>query len=148
MWKLRDPNQRLLNWKQFRKRLNGLDLETALQETVDYWCSPPWAPFYLDEEDPNSWPAPWDLIVDNYFCDIAKALGMVYTIYLTDHQPDIELNIYREPDTGCNLALVVINRKYVLNMNSGQVLNRQYIEDSLQLRYTYNVKELNLEKYI
>lgn len=148
MWKLRDPNQRLLLWKKFRITLNDLDLENALQETVDFWCSPPWAPFYLDEEDPKSWPGPWDLIVDNYFCDIAKALGMIYTIYLTNHRPDVELNIYQDPDTGGNLTLVVINKKYVLNMNSGQVLNRQYIEDSLLLRHTYSSKELNLEKYI
>ena len=148
MWKLRDPNQRLSKWKDLRKGLDKLELESALQETVDFWCSSPWAPFYLDEDDPSNWPGPWDLIVDNYFCDIAKALGMAYTIYLTKHKPEVDLEIYTDPETGSSVCITVINRKYVLNMNSGQVLNRQYIEDSLQLRHAYNAEQLKLDAYI
>jgi hypothetical protein len=147
MWKLRDPNQRLSKWKDFRLSLNKLDLETALQETVDFWCSPPWAPFYLDETDPSEWPAPWDLIVDNYFCDIAKALGIAYTIYLTEHSPEISIELYKDPTTGSDINIVLVNKKYVLNMNSGQVLNRQHTQSSIQLKYAYTAEELKIKTY-
>ena len=38
MWKL-GPSERLSRWRDFRKRLNTLGLDEALQESVEFWHS-------------------------------------------------------------------------------------------------------------
>lgn len=147
VWKL-EPSQRLEKWREFRKYLDTLSLEEALQETADWWNRCPWAPFYLDEERPQTWPNPWDLIVENCFCDIAKAYGMACTIYLTEHNPDVTLQLMRESQTGTSVCICVVDGKYVLNMNSGEVLNRLYITETLTLKHSYTAADLKLHTYI
>jgi hypothetical protein len=147
VWKL-EESQRLSKWRDFRKSLNNLELEQSLQQTVDWWNRCPWAPFYLDEADPTSWPNPWDLLAENCFCDIAKAYGMACTIYLTDHKPDVTVNIMQDTETRTTVCICIVNEKYVLNMNSGEVLNRTYITKTFTLKHSYTAADLNLHTYI
>ena len=147
VWKL-EASQRLGKWREFRKHLNTLSLEEALQETADWWNRCPWAPFYLEESDPKSWPNPWDLIVENCFCDIAKAYGMACTIYLTEHAPDVTVDILRNEETKTTVCICIVNGKYVLNMNSSEVLNRTYITEIFTLKHSYTAADLKLHTYI
>ncbi len=142
VWKL-DETERLGRWKIFRKSLDILDLGQALDEIADFWSSAPFSPYYLDPSDSSNWPDPWTLLSENYYCDVAKALGMLYTIKLTNHAPDVELHIYYDERSRVNYNLVWIEKgKYVLNMTDGAVLNRQHIPDTFKLKFKYLGSEL------
>lgn len=147
MWKL-TPDERLARWRAFRKSLNALPLEEAVTSVADFWTSCPFTPYYLDPDAPATWPDPWTLVEENYYCELAKALGMLYTIKLTEHKPEVEIRVYYDTESGVHYNLVWIAQgKYVLNMNDGEVLNNTHIAEQLELRYTYNEEELNLNSY-
>lgn len=138
--------ERLSRWREFRKSLDTLSFTEALQQTVDFWQGCPYAPYYLDLDKPETWPNPWTLIEENYYCDIAKALGMLYTIRFTSHSPDVELRVYFDPETRYSYNLVWIDDgKYVINLIEGSVVNKQ-LTDNLKLKVKYK-EELHLDSY-
>jgi hypothetical protein len=147
MWKL-NSDERLSRWRAFRKSLNALPLEQAVASVADFWTSCPFTPYYLDPDKPDTWPDPWTLVEENYWCELAKAVGMLYTIKLTEHKPEVEIRVYYDPDSKLQYNLVWIAQgKYVLNMNDGEVLNKTHIAEQLELRYTYGEEELKLNSY-
>jgi hypothetical protein len=149
MWKLKS-NDSITRWRDFRKSLDLLSLDQAIQSTNDFWRDCPYCPYYLDYAKPSEWPDPWQLISENYYCDIAKTLGIVYTIYFTHHgkRLDPEIRVYNEPTTNYmyNLAFLA-QGKYVLNFKDNKIVNNEQIEKSLVLQHTYTAKELKLNEY-
>jgi hypothetical protein len=123
-------------------------LEPAVKAIAEFWASCPFTPYYLDPEDYANWPDPWTLIEENYYCDVAKALGILYTIKLTNHTPVLEMRVYCDRATNTYYNLVwVDNGKYVLNMVNGEVVNRIKIENELELCKVYGEQELKLSGY-
>ena len=146
MFKL-PASERLTRWRDFRKSLDNQTLEEALQSVVDYWYRCPFNPYYLDPDHPQNWPDPWTLVEETYYCDLAKALGMLYTIKFTDHSPEVEIRVYYDPETKYNYNLVWIAQgKYVLNLISGEIVNKTHVEKTLKLKVEYS-KELKLNSY-
>lgn len=146
MFKL-SASERLSRWREFRKSLDNLPLDAALDATVELWHGCPFSPYYLDWDKPENWPNPWTLLEENYYCDVAKALGMLYTIKFTKHNPDVELRVYYDPETKYSYNLVWIEGgKYVLNLISDEVVNKEQVKNTLKLKVKYD-KELNLNSY-
>lgn len=102
-----------------------MDLEPSLHLVNDYWMASPWKPYYLHWDDQKTWPDPWQLISDNIYCDLARALGIVYTILLLE-RADMGLVEIVETDQG-NLVLVQ-SGKYILNWHPGAILNNPSTE--------------------
>lgn len=149
MWKLRS-DERLVRWRDFRNSLSGLSLEQALQSTQEFWRSAPFSPYYLDAEQPLTWPDPWQLITENYYCDIAKALGIIYTIALSDHGKnlDIALSIYQDPATRHTYNLAIFDQgKYVINLFADEIVNKASINKSFKLIFNYTSTDLRLQEY-
>lgn len=145
-----NPEERLQQWLKFRSQLDALPLDEALNQVIEFWRSVPFVPYYLDPAKPEEWPDPWTLIYENYYCDVAKALGILYTIYLTQHKDTLEpeLRIYRDKTTGYEYNLVWLQSgKYVINLVDDAVVNSRQLDKSLQLKYKYNNQELKLEQY-
>lgn len=149
MWKLH-ANDRLDHWKSFRSKIGTLELEQALQECNHFWQSTPFTPFYLDYKDFTDWPDPWQLIYENCYCDLAKALGIVYTLHLSAHRNNVNLAIHICQDTKSRAQynLVWINQgKYVLNYISDTVVNRTQVPNNIKTLFKLSSKDLKLENY-
>ena len=147
MWKL-DASERLVHWRAFRLTLGNMTLEDAIQATVDYWQNCPHNPYYLDPIDPDSWPSAWDLISENYYCDIAKALGMMYTIAFSAHGHNLPMNlcVYYDPETGYEYNLSVFAEgKYVINLLDGQIVNIDLVNKKFKLKHCYDSAKLKLQ---
>jgi hypothetical protein len=147
MWKLK-PDERLARWREFRKKLDSLTLDDAVQEVAQFWTGAPFTPYYLDIDRPEEWPDPWTLVEENYWCDVAIAMGMLYTIKFTAHDPEIKPHVYYDTDSQVyyNLAFIE-DGKYVLNMSEGKVVNKTQIKNNLELLYCYGEQELKLNSY-
>jgi len=121
MW----PSQyqdRLASWVDLRHRCRDQTLDLAVLEINTWWFDAPWRPYYLHWDDRASWPDPWQLLADNHYCDLARALGILYTIDLMD-RTDIDDRYIAETDLG---NLVLINGgKYILNWSPDEILNIQ-----------------------
>ena len=147
MWKL-ETSERIARWRDFRKSLDDLPLADAVQAVAEFWHTCPYQPYYLDPADHESWPTAWDLISENYYCDLAKALGIVYTICLTQHGEALaaEIHIYNDPESGYVYNLPVLAQgKYVVNFIDNKIVNIESINKKLKLKRLYSSTELKLK---
>jgi len=149
MFKLK-TSDRLDRWKLFRLSLNDLSLGDAIFKTQEFWAACPFTPFYLDPTNLKSWPNPWELIAENYYCDLAKVLGIIYTLHLSKHKDTIfpEIRIYlNEKNTHTYHIAYLCHGKYVLNLIEGQVVNKEHINQELKLVSCFTSADLKLEQY-
>jgi hypothetical protein len=112
---------RLTSWTDLRNRVNTLPIELALLEINQWWSQTPWRPYYLHWDDQPAWPDPWQLLSDDIYCDLAKALGILYTISMLDRADMADAELVLTED-GRNLVQVT-QRKYILNWNPDSVVN-------------------------
>jgi len=146
MWTLL-PNERLRCWQEFRKTISSKTFEQALQDTQHLWSYAPYVAHYLTTDHVEEWPGPWELLYENYYCDLAKALGIVYTLYLTGHRPEMEIQVYSDPSTKEQHNLVFVEQgKYVLNLIHDEVVNKEHIDKHLKLIKTLSIIDLGLNK--
>jgi len=120
MW-ARTFNQRLASWNQLRTLCHDADLETALNNINTWWFSAPWQPYHLHWDDRPDWPDPWQLLSDNVFCDVARGLGIMYTISMLE-RADMADAVMVLSNLGDNLVLVA-DGKYILNWDQETILN-------------------------
>jgi len=148
-WNLR-VNDRLTQWKDFRHQLDRLPLESAVVELNNMWSTAPFVNYNLDPSDPKTWPDPWTLLAENYWCDVAKSLGIAYTIYFSSHKSTpMEIRVYYDyKDKTKHCVAWLDHGKYILNYWPYEIVNTEQIEEKqLQLLYQYSSKELQLDKY-
>jgi hypothetical protein len=142
--------KRLQVWREFRSRLDLVDLPTALDQIAEMWNQAPFRPYYLDWNDADNWPDPWQLIIENSYCDIAKCLGIVYTMALTKYRDliDLEMRHYVSTETGYEYNLAWIQEgKYILNLVDREVVNIERFDHSLNLLASRSAAELGLFNY-
>jgi hypothetical protein len=112
---------RLESWTALRTQVQSQDLETALAAINQWWFNSPWKAYHLHWDDQAQWPDPWQLLSDDIYCDVAKALGILYTISMLDRADMADATLVLTEDHR-NLVLVS-KTKYILNWNSDSVVN-------------------------
>ncbi len=133
---------RLESWYSMRQQCRDLPAEFALELVNSWWFTTPWQPYYLDWLDLETWPDPWQLLSDNVYCDLARALGILYTISLLDRADLTDATLVLSQD-GHNLV-VVDKSKYILNWNPDTVVNTsQTIEIHRQLSQSQIKQQYN-----
>jgi hypothetical protein len=120
MWPATFP-ERLASWKCLRIQCQDLAPEIALERINQWWFDSPWQPYYLHWDDQESWPDPWTLLNDNVYCDLARSLGIMYTISMLDRR-DLSDAVLIMSHQGHNLV-TVSQSKYILNWSPDTVVN-------------------------
>ena len=111
--------ERLLSWSSLREKAKFLPLEECLLQVNNWWQMLPITNHYLHVDDYRVWPNPWELLADNIFCDVAKALGIVYTLLLMEREDIMQCSIVATN----NECLVKINNGIFLNYAPKTLLN-------------------------
>lgn len=96
------------------------DLETALCSVNAWWFQAPWSSYYLHWDDHRDWPDPWQLLSENIFCEVARGLGIVYTLIMLERS-DIHDCSLCECSNGTVVQLD--SGKYILNWWSDRIVN-------------------------
>ena len=106
---------RIAAWKQFRDRLETSD--SPLEDVAELWSHAPFVASYLDPNDPEQWPDPWHLVLDLRLDDLAIALGMLYTIKLTQRfiQTKCEIHKLMIPGKDAEEYVLIVDDRHVLN---------------------------------
>ena len=112
---------RLESWNLLRDQCQSAPLESALEAINDWWFESPWRPYYLHWDDQATWPDPWQLLSDDVYCDVARALGILYTITLLDRADMASARMVLTED-GDNLVQVA-KEKYILNWKKDSIVN-------------------------
>jgi hypothetical protein len=123
---------RLTSWTQLRDNCQTLPLESALAAINAWWFNAPWQPYYLHWDDQPSWPDPWQLLSDNVYCDLARGLGIVYTISMLDRADMAPTTLILTKD-GSNLVQVT-KEKYILNWEAECIVNTNRV-DTIKRQY-------------
>ena len=137
-------------WRNFRRHISNQSIDQVAKQVNELWSSAPFVTYYLPPNDPLQWPDPWTLLAENYYCNIAKALGIIYTIYFTSHKNiDMDLRIYYDYKDKERYNVAYINQgQYILNHWPYEIVNTKQIEEQqLKLLYEYSKDDLQLEKY-
>jgi len=133
--------ERLPAWHALRHDAQHQDLDTALANINDWWWRAPMVNHTLIRQDPDSWPGPWDLLAQNSFCDLARALGMLYTVMMLQRGDVGHLELVETKET--NLVLVQ-QGKYIMNWSPGTIVNNQ----SLQTNVLWSISSEALQRLI
>jgi hypothetical protein len=112
---------RLASWTFLREQCQCLPTEPALVRINDWWFRAPWQPYYLHWDDQLTWPDPWQLLSDNVYCEVARGLGILYTITLLDRADMAPAHLVLT-NAGHNLVQVA-KEKYILNWNAASIVN-------------------------
>jgi len=112
--------QRLAAWNSLRDRVRDLPVPEALEEINIWWQQTPWRAYHLHWDDRPDWPDPWQLLSDNIYCDLARGLGILYTITVLDRD-DMQDAELIETEQG-NLVQLD-GGKYILNWGRDLGLN-------------------------
>jgi hypothetical protein len=132
---------RLSSWYKLREKLEDSDVKTKCIEVDKWWQNAPLVNHHLHLLDSENWPGPWDLLVENTYCTVARALGMCYTLLLIGIS-DIEI-VEATDSSGEDVVLVLADSaKYVLNYWPDMVVNINSTDFTIKRR----ISVANLQK--
>jgi len=122
---------RLKSWYELRSNITSLDTKNKCVEIDKWWQQAPLVNHHLHILDSENWPGPWDLLVENTYCTVARALGMCYTLLLTGVT---DIVLVEATDTqGEDMVLVLVDSaKYVLNYWPDTVVNNNSNDFSIK----------------
>jgi hypothetical protein len=129
---------RLAAWARLRSECQSLELEPALTAINAWWGTTPWRPYYLHWDDQPAWPDPWQLLSDDVYCDLARALGILYTISLLDRADLVDAELILT-ETGDNLVQVA-QGKYILNWKKELIVNNKQKLKAIRRLKRYQIK--------
>lgn len=136
-----DYETRLRSWFELRQKLQNADTITKCVEIDKFWQSAPLVPHHLHPYDMDNWPGPWDLVYDNTYCELARGLGMIYTLLLLGVE-DVDFCLATDDNSEDVTIVLVDNAKYVLNYWPDMVLNIKstdfQIKDKLDIQKIKN----------
>ena len=125
-----DYQQRLLSWYKLRQNLVDKNQVEILCQVDKFWQQAPLVNHYLHPIDLPKWPNPWELLVENTYCTLARGLGMCYTLLLLDID-NIEYKLGKD-DRDEDVAIVLVdNAKYTMNYWPNSVLSTNLTEFKL-----------------
>ena len=110
--------ERLADWVRLRQAAAALELEDQLKLINNWWFQAPIVNRVVTWDDPSDWPTPWDLLINNGYCELARALGIVYTVMLVENYTDLKIIQTKEDN-----LVQVDHGKYILNWAPGEMLN-------------------------
>ena len=120
-----DFADRLAAWSDLRSQVETLDPESALKMINEWWFQSPWSGYYLHWDDQETWPDPWQLLSENIYCEVARGLGILYTISMLERKDleDAELVVTED-----NYNLVQVGKKkYILNWDNEKIVNTDLV---------------------
>lgn len=133
-----DYNYRIREWKSVRIEIRTLPTEQACVMVDDWWQRAPLINHHLHWADSESWADPWTILSENIYCTFTRAIGMCYTLMISDIN-DVKLVIATDSQSEEHNLVIVGNAKYVLNYHPKSVLSTNLNEFTV-------LRELNLDR--
>lgn len=126
-----DYDHRLRDWKNLRLIIRGENLESACVHTDKWWQQAPLINHHLHPLDSESWPDPWTILSENTYCTLTRAVGICYTLLMSDFT-SIELVQASDRECTDHNLVIVGSAKYVLNYYPNSVLSTSLKDFTIQ----------------
>ena len=113
--------ERLHQWRELRHLKQILSHEKFIVEVDRWWQQAPIVDKNLYWNDSENWPDPWTLLSENRYCDLTRAIGMCYTLIMSNI--DVELVLVSDSECEEHHLVTVDGAKYILNFWPNTVLS-------------------------
>ena len=127
---------RLAAWVAVRDSLE--QSKDPIQDVIDIYNTAPRVSIHIDPWDQKSWPGPWELILENQYCEFACVLGMCYSLQLTDRfkGSDFEIHISIDYNESATYYLLYVD-DYVVGYRDGTYITRDDLPSKLIIQKQY-----------
>lgn len=107
--------EKIAEWKKFRDSLETID--DPYTACAKFWAQAPFVNLTLNPFCSNKWPNPWELVTQSNYDNLAIAVGMLYTLKLTDRFSNslFEIVMSNHQEKNNKEFYLVIDNNYVLN---------------------------------
>lgn len=120
---LLSPDERLADWKTFRKSLSKFSEIAQLEKVADYWAMAPLRASAYYPPDATAWPCIWEMIHAGQWCNDTVATGMEATLRLAGWHPDRLTLCQIQDEQRAQMSVVLqIDREWALNYQYGQLM--------------------------
>lgn len=128
--------KRIKIWQNLRN-----DIETAqdpFELLFTFWNAVPTNTISTDPYDENTWPDPWEMILQNDYCEFKKILAILYTLQLTERfsSSSFEIHITLDKDKSRYVYLLSVDNTTIGIYNNGYV--GYYKQDNLVSQVQYS----------
>ena len=113
---------RLRSWRDLRIKTQSLPLDQACVEIDRWWQQAPLVKNHIHWNDTENWLGPWDLLSENQYCLLTRALGVCYTLLMGEIN-NIQLVTATDNQAEEHYLVLVDGSKYVLSYWPNSVLN-------------------------
>jgi len=143
MFTLQKYEDRLAAWSAFRQTLENADDPVA--EAIAFYNSVSRVSINTDPWDKSTWPDPWELVLENQYCDFCILLGICYSLQLTDRfsGSDIEIYIGTDKENSKTLYLLCID-DIAISLDTDIVVgNKTKMCDGIAFEKKYAMPDIN-----
>jgi hypothetical protein len=132
-WNNTPVDKRIVLWRDLRKELSNLPQIDQLQQTANFFRSFPMGARSIDFYTPQTWPTPWEILIDSLFCKNTAALLIFHTLYviLADVERE-KLHLHLIDDNQDRYLVVVFDNKYVINYYHGDIATLEKIKKDIK----------------
>ena len=134
--------ERLISWNQFRQNLELSD--DPFGDVIEFYKQAPSVSMHTDPFHSEAWPDPWQLLLENRYCDFTRVLGYGYSLQLTERFSggDFEIHICTDDMLGY-MYLLFINNSEVLGYDENAVVSKQDLPTELRSQHVFALSSQN-----
>jgi len=151
---LLSPDERLKNWRDFRRNLtNDLSETEHIDLILRYWSTCPLEqPMILDPYDCKNWMTPWEIINYGKFCQNTVGFMMEQSLLLSNsdywNSERVQLYLIKDLKLSEIMLTVLIDSKILLNYNYNSIVEYKNIKENIIIlgKYKYDPdKKIHIE---
>jgi hypothetical protein len=139
-WNLISNDEKLSLWKNLRNSIGAFTYLSQLPVIATFFANVPFGSRSIDYYTPSTWPTPWEILFYSTFCTSSISLLIFYTLTLTFKDVNIEIYLV-EDDTGVYL-LPIVDNKFILNYELGQISIYQAIQEKIKVLKVYSISDI------
>jgi hypothetical protein len=113
---------RLKEWRDLRNSIKTQTLEEQCVAIDRWWQQAPLVNHHFHWHDTQHWTDPWEMLSENTYCLLTRAVGMCYTLLMSDIT-DVELVHVQDQQAEEHYLVLVGVTKYVLSYWPNTVLS-------------------------
>jgi len=137
-------DDRLSLWADHRASIDSTQIPFEL--VIDFWKNAPYVPYnrHVDAHHRQSWPTPWEIIVENKYDDFTKALMIAYSLKFTNRFKEsvIKIHCLIDNETLVCYNVVCVDDAWCLNYKDDGVIHLKNIPDSFLVENIIEVGSL------
>lgn len=133
--------ERLVIWKKFREQLE--DSDTPIQDCIDFFKDAPLVNIQADAYDRSTWPDPWQMIEENFYCDFVKILAICYTLQLTDRfsHSNFEIHITQDQKRS-EINYLIILDEWIIDCAMNTVIDKSKLSKDIKITKVHSLPAL------